>query len=192
MSAKADSAELEGKSAEADQRAPVLPTFREVFDAHAPYVWRTLRRLGVRDADAHDMCQEVFVVVHRRLSAFDSSSSMRTWVYGITLRVASQYRRRAHHHREEITSEVPEGRVPPPQEDAFEKRQLLDRLSKALDLLDESKRAVFVLYELEELTMNEVAEVLGCPLQTAYSRLRAARDIVKEAFARAPEPGKRP
>src|SRR4051794_34808398 len=84
-------------------RAEVMPEFREVFDTCAPYAWRTLRRLGVGEADVHDVCQEVFVVVHRRLGDFDGTSSLRTWVYGICLRTASQYRRRARHRREELS-----------------------------------------------------------------------------------------
>ena len=161
------------------------PAFREIFDSLAPYVWRTLRRLGVHHADVDDMCQEVFVVVHRRLPDFSGASSIRTWVYGIALRVASQYRRGIRNRREDVTVQVPETSVAASQDDALHRSELLARLSAALDLLDEHRRAVFVLYELEEMTMNEVIEVLGCPLQTAYSRLHAARAIVRAAFASA-------
>jgi RNA polymerase sigma-70 factor (ECF subfamily) len=159
-----------------------MPTFREIFDAHGRDVWRALKRLGVREADASDMCQEVFIVVHRRLSEFDGSSALRSWVYGITVRVASQYRRRAVHRHEELHDEVPQGLVAPVQTEALAQRRLLERLDAALDRLDEDKRTVFVLYELEDLTMTEIASALGCPLQTAYSRLRAAREIVRRSF----------
>jgi RNA polymerase sigma-70 factor (ECF subfamily) len=189
MATKVDSAELgTNTSQEADRAgatpiAAPAPHFREIFDALAPYVWRTLRRLGVRDADVDDMCQEVFVVVHRRLGDFSGTSSVRTWVYGIALRVASQHRRGARNRREDLTLHLPEASLPPLQEDAVHQEQLLGRLGRALNLLDEHRRDVFVLYELEEMTMKEVAEVLGCPLQTAYSRLHAARAVVREAFA---------
>jgi RNA polymerase sigma-70 factor, ECF subfamily len=182
VNAKAEPAPLAGGAAEAPARSKAIPPFRDVFEAHAPYVWRALRRLGVHDADAKDMCQEVFLVVHRRLAEFDGSSSIKTWVYGITIRVASQYRRRARHRREELAAEVPDAATRPEQETDFRKRELLSRLDATLDRLDEHKRAVFVLYELEELTMNEVARALGCPLQTAYSRLHAARAFVRKAF----------
>jgi RNA polymerase sigma-70 factor (ECF subfamily) len=181
VSAKADSAHLLG-GAEAADRLQAVPTFKEVF-AHAPYVWRTLRRLGVHDADAKDMCQEVFVVVHRRLPDFDGSSSVKTWLCGIAIRVASQYRRRARHRREELAGELPEVVGSAEQEAELRKSELLRRLDAVLDRLDEHKRTVFVLYELEELTMNEIALMLGCPLQTAYSRLHAARAIVRRAFS---------
>ncbi len=182
MSAKVDSADLDGGPSGLSERAGSTLSFREIFDANAPYIWRTLRRLGVREADANDMCQEVFVVVHRRLGEFDGTSSIRTWIYGITTRVASQYRRRAERHPEELSDAVPEAAVAPGQESRADERMLLERLELALERLDEHKRAVFVLYELEELTMSEVAQALGCPLQTAYSRLHAARESIQRAF----------
>src|SRR5262245_7483674 len=74
-------------------RHPVL-SVRQIFDEHARYVWRTLRHLGVADADLEDVCQEVFVTVHRKLPEFEGRSKLRTWLYGICLRVASDYRRR--------------------------------------------------------------------------------------------------
>jgi RNA polymerase sigma-70 factor, ECF subfamily len=193
MATKVESAELGTEASPVADEAPATPLtparftptppFREIFDALAPYVWRTLRRLGVRDADVDDMCQEVFVVVHRRLSDFSGTSSVRTWVYGIALRVASQHRRGTRNRREDLTGNLPEPSLPPAQEDAVHRDELLGRLARALDRLDEHRRTVFVLYELEEMTMKEVAEVLGCPLQTAYSRLHAARAIVRDAFA---------
>jgi DNA-directed RNA polymerase specialized sigma24 family protein len=76
------------------------PSLREVFDEHAPFVWRTLRHLGIRDADLPDVCQEVFVAVHRKLEGFEGRSSLRTWLYGICLRTASDHRRRAYVRRE--------------------------------------------------------------------------------------------
>jgi RNA polymerase sigma-70 factor (ECF subfamily) len=182
VSAKAEPVPLLGE-AEAPARREATPTFKEVFDEHAPYVWRTLRRLGVHDADAKDLCQEVFVVVHRRLPDFDGTSSVKTWLCGIAIRVASQYRRRSRHHREELASDLPEVAQPAEQETELRKTELLHRLDAVLDQLDEHKRTVFVLYELEELTMNEIAPLLGCPLQTAYSRLHAARALVRKAFA---------
>ncbi|HEX4474217.1 MAG TPA: sigma-70 family RNA polymerase sigma factor [Polyangiaceae bacterium] len=183
VNAKIDSPELSAQAAAVDARPREIPAFREIFETHAPYVWRTLRRLGVHDADAKDMCQEVFVVVHRRLPDFEATSSVKTWVYGIAIRVASQYRRRARHRSEELSADLPEVSVPPEQEIDFRRREFLGRLDRALDRLDHHKRSVFVLFELEDMTMNEVAQTLGCPLQTAYSRLHAARALVREAFA---------
>src|SRR3954469_16481511 len=81
------------------------PTVRQVFDEHARYIWRTLRHLGVSDADTPDLCQEVFVTVHDRLPSFEGRSSLRTWLYGICIRGASEPRRRAYVRRERPESD---------------------------------------------------------------------------------------
>lgn len=161
-----------------------VPSLREVFDEYAPFVWRTVRHFGVRDADLEDVCQEVFVAVHRKLESFEGRSTLRTWLYGICMRTASDYRRRAHVRRERAVAELPPVSIEPEQLDELERAQSRQLLQQLLDELDEDKRAVFVLYELEELGMKEVAAILGCPVQTAYSRLHAARKIVLEAAAR--------
>lgn len=159
-------------------------TVDAIFREHAPYVWRALRRLGVHEADVEDVCQEVFVVVHRRLGSFDGACAVRTWLYGICIRTASDYRRRPHRRRESPAGDdLPDIGSPPAQEDELEQRRALDRLDAALGELDDAKRAVFVLYEIEGLQMPEVAQAIGCPLQTAYSRLHAARRIMTRLLA---------
>jgi len=162
-----------------------VPGFAEIFRDHAPFAWRALRQLGVPEADAEDLCQEVFVVVHRKLPEFEGRSSLRTWLYGICMRTASDHRRRAHVRREKVTDRLPERMGSAPQQREIERRQAKAVLDEALSGLDEDKRAVFVLYEIEQLTMAEVAEAVGCPLQTAYSRLYAARKAVTAAFGEA-------
>lgn len=161
------------------------PVFADVYRDHARFVFRVLRRLGVAAKDVEDVCQDVFVVVHRKLPEFAHRSSVRTWLYGIALRCASDYRRRAHVVREAPNAiETVELTIDADQPDAIAQRQARAVLDRIIDGLDDDKRAVFVLYELEELTMAEVAEVVGCPLQTAYSRLSAARAAVEAAMAR--------
>jgi RNA polymerase sigma-70 factor, ECF subfamily len=175
-------------AAAASDRPPMVEslTLDEIYRQHAPFVWRALRRLGVPPADVEDVCQEVFTVVHRKLAAFEGRSSMRTWLYGIAVRVASSHRRRRH-----LTRELPSGLViedqasPSESPDPIERQQARAILDRLLDSLDDDKRAVFVLFELEELPMPDVAEAVGCPLQTAYSRLYAARKVFDTAVARA-------
>jgi RNA polymerase sigma-70 factor (ECF subfamily) len=167
-------------------RAPVpTPTLAEIFQQHAPFVWRALRRLGVPESDVEDVCQEVFVVVHRRLRDFEGRSSLRTWIYGICTRTASDYRRSGRVRREIVTDTPPDAPQEGAQQEVVALRQARQKLDRILDTLDDDKRAVFVLYEIEELTMSEVAEAVGCPLQTAYSRLHAARKIVDAGVERA-------
>lgn len=157
-------------------------TFDDVFRAHAALVWRTMRRLAAREADAEDLAQEVFVVIHRRLPSFEGRSKLSTWVYGICVNVAADHRRRAHVRREAPTADVPEGAVEPAQADAVARAQARARLDRVIASLDDDKRAVFVLFELEELPMAEVADIVGAPLQTAYARLYAARRAVDAAI----------
>ena len=155
--------------------APPRPTFREVFAAHAEFVLRTVRRMGVREADVEDVSQDVFIVVHRKLDQWDARCQMRSWLFGIVMRVVSDYRKRAHVRRERITDRPPDR---PCGEGRVEARAELASLSAALDLLEADHRAVFVLYELEGMPMKAIAEAVGCPLFTAYSRLRTARERV--------------
>jgi len=163
---------------------PEQISFEAVFRAHAPYVWRLLRRLGVSEADAEDACQEVFLVVHKKLAGVRAGSPLRTWIYAIATRVASQQRRRPYHRREELAGDnLPESTAPANQEDDVDRRRALERLDLALEKLDHDKRAVFVLFEIEEMPMDEVAAAVSCPLQTAYARLYAARRIVQAEMA---------
>jgi RNA polymerase sigma-70 factor, ECF subfamily len=160
-----------------------------VFRDNAPFAWRALRRLGVPERDIEDVCQEVFVIVHRRLADFEGRSSVRTWIYGICARVASDYRRSGRVRREVVTDAPPDEAGEPDQHDALAMKQARATLDRILDTLDDDKRSVFVLYEIEQLQMAEVAEALGCPLQTAYSRLHAARKLVQQGIERAAQEG---
>ena len=175
---------VEGGCALAES-AGAPPSVGAIFAEHAAFVLRTLRRLGVNPADVEDAAQDVFVVVHRNLERYEPASSLRSWLFGITTRVASDYRRRAHVRREHVTAEPPDEAFAAEQADRFERAQARALLDRALDRLDDRQRAVFVLYELEELAMPEVAELVSCPLQTAYSRLHAARDKVRAFVERA-------
>jgi RNA polymerase sigma-70 factor (ECF subfamily) len=164
-----------------------IPPFSDILREHAPYVWRALRYLGVPERDLEDGCQEVFMVVHRKIAGFKGRSTIRTWLYGISLRVAAGYRRSARQRHEMLLPSVPEVSIRPPQEDRAERRLAHDRLVRLLALLDDDKREVFVLFEVEQFTIREVAQLVGCPLQTAYSRLHAAREILQEAVHRSAE-----
>ncbi|HEU5059363.1 MAG TPA: sigma-70 family RNA polymerase sigma factor [Kofleriaceae bacterium] len=167
------------------------PSFREVYRDNASFVWRVLRRLGVPAADAEDVMQEVFVVVLKKLDSFAHRSSLRTWLYGIAYRSASEHRRRAH-VKSEVPTEAPDaGAADPTQPESLDRKRAREQLDAILAQLDDDKRAVFVFYEIEELPMTEVAEIVGCPLQTAYSRLRAAREHVEAAARRLAARGSR-
>ncbi|MCL2448634.1 MAG: sigma-70 family RNA polymerase sigma factor [Polyangiaceae bacterium] len=162
-------------------------SFRILYDAHVDFVWRNLRRLGVPDSEVEDGTQEVFVVAHRRFHEFeDRGHGPRAWLFQIVLRVASGARRHRRRH-----PEVPDGgtaidreTIDPPQADAFARREALSKLDAALATVDLPRRAVLVLHEIEEMTAPEIAQVLGIPLNTVYSRLRVARTELEQALTR--------
>src|SRR5439155_19180172 len=120
--------------------------FDEVFEAYSHFVWCVLAKLGVRGPDVPDVCQDVFVVVHRRLADFDGRTSIRSWIYGICVRTASDYRRRMRARKEHGTFPVPEPSVSPGQVEELEHRCTCDFLQRVLEDLDDEKREVFVLY----------------------------------------------
>jgi RNA polymerase sigma-70 factor (ECF subfamily) len=157
----------------------------EVFAQHGDFVWRTLQRLGVRDADLEDVAQDVFLVVGRQLRGFEGHSKITTWLYGICVRVASTHRRRAWVRREIPTSEPLDG--PDPEggpDDALEAARLRKRLHDVLDLMDGEPRALLVMYELDEMSCEEIATLFGIPTGTVYSRLHAARKEFQAALKR--------
>lgn len=159
--------------------------FEKVMQEHTARVHRSLRYLGILDADLPDACQEVFLVVHRRLEQFRGDSSLSTWIYEICIRVARAYRRRAAARRDAPMAEPPAVSIEPEQESRLGVEQTRRQLLQLLDKLSEDQRAVVVLHELEELKMSEVATLLGCPLFTAYSRLRLARKRLEQLGSQA-------
>lgn len=174
-----------GAAVESDSADGGLAVTR-IYQANADFVWRSLQRLGVRDPDLDDVLQEVFVVVHQRLHTYDGTAKMTTWLFGICLRVVSAYRRRGFRRRETSVAEPPEPTdrtsITPEQDlAAAESRRRLDLL---LDELDLEKRAVFVMFEVDEMPCEEIAQILGVPVGTVYSRLHAARKSFQKALAR--------
>jgi len=162
--------------------APPSFEFRQVYDTHFRFAWRALRRLGVREADLMDMTQNVFVVVHRKLSGFEGRSDLTTWLFGICRRVAIDYRRSARIRREVPADarQIASLSGPEPASDATDKAHLAALAESLLDRLPEKLRVVFVLFELDEMSGDDIAALLDIPVGTVRSRLRLAR----EAFQR--------
>lgn len=163
---------------------------RQIFEAHGDFVWRALARSGGRDADLRDATQEVFIVVARKLADRDETSSLTTWLYGIATKVAANCRRKAHREREELTDEVSaplesEAHVDP--EHALANEHARVRLAQILDELPLDQRVVFMMCELDEMSCPAIAEALGIPLGTVYTRLRAGRSMFERKAGRAAE-----
>lgn len=169
----------------AREGVPTALSFEDVYHAHFRFVWRSAKRLGVREAALDDVVQEVFVVVHRRLAEFEGRSTITTWLFGITLRVVRDHRRSAR-RRDGATEVDPdslraEGRDPA---ERAEKAQAVRQLHLLLDELNDERREIFVMAELEQMIMPDIAETLGVNVNTAYARLRAARQEFEQALVR--------
>lgn len=164
-----------------DARAPELPRVAQLFRDHHVFVWRILGRLGVPREAVDDAVQDVFVVLHRRDGELDARGSIRGLLYGIARRVARRYRDGA--RRQDELSHPPASTDPGPDEQVA-RIQAAAVVRGALDAMDEDKRMTFVLADIEGMSVVEVAQCLNINLNTAYSRLRAARQILHQAIAR--------
>jgi RNA polymerase sigma-70 factor (ECF subfamily) len=166
-------------------------SFAEVYEKHFDFVWRSVRRLGVRDESVDDVVQEIFLVVHRRLADFEGRSTVKTWLFGIVLRSVRDHRRQT--RRKSPHSMRPEAPADPellsdsvtrgPHETAAA-HEAVAVLHRILDEIEDEKREVFVLVELEQVSVPEIAEALGVNTNTVYSRLRAARQEFEQAVQR--------
>lgn len=150
-------------------------SFDVLYETLFDFVLRCLRRLGVASAHAEDACQEVFIVLHRRLPDLRGDASERAFLFGIATRVASDYRRRkvrggAVEWSEHLLPSTGSGPF-----DAAAAAQAAELLERFLAQLDEDQRSTFMLIELEDFSAPEVCEALGVKLNTVYSRLRLAR-----------------
>jgi RNA polymerase sigma-70 factor, ECF subfamily len=166
----------------------VPPTFDQVYAETFPSVWRTARRLGVVESAVDDVVQEVFVTVYRRLDQFEGRCALKTWVFGILMRVVNNYRRTrrrkgAAHATSSVVGDpdvvVDVGADPLELASRSEAGRILHQL---LEKLDESKAAVFVLAEIEGMSVPEIAEATDTNVNTVYSRLRAARKEFERAL----------
>ncbi len=158
---------------------PGLITFRSLFDDHYPFVWRTLLHFGLSPTNADDAAQDVFLVVYRRLQDFDGRTHPRGWLFGIARRVALSHhrgeRRALRRLDHEEVGEV-EKQCDDNPEAALERKEAEEFMVDFLNELPPAQRDTFFLAELEGCTVPEIAEAMGVGLNTAYSRLRLARE----------------
>jgi len=158
----------------------------EIYGQYADFAWRCLRRMGVPHEDLADAMQDVFLTVHRTLSGFQERSSASTWVFTICRSVARDRRMRAFRRYEVVAGDnLPDQvdlRADP--EAHAEHNQRLRTLETILAGLDTDLRNVFVLFEIEAMTGDEIGEALGIPAGTAYSRLALARAAFRRSLSR--------
>jgi RNA polymerase sigma-70 factor, ECF subfamily len=158
--------------AESDPK--VADSFYEVYEREISYVFKTLGRLGVDPSDIADAVHDVFVIVHRRWADIDFSRPLRPWLFGVARRVAAGMRRK----RRELPSQDLQSVV-----DASPHAER-DLLWRVLASLDDDRREVVVLHDLEGYTGAEIGELLGIPANTVHSRLRLAREDMRATLVR--------
>jgi RNA polymerase sigma-70 factor (ECF subfamily) len=166
---------------------PGVADFEEIYETTVDYVWNVVRRMGVPPSDAEDVVQEVFVAVHRRLDKFEGRAQLKTWVFSIAVHFVQHYFRRKPGDRAtakgtEIHALADQRENGPASE--VERMERYDALDWVLARLDEPKRLVFVLAELEQMTLSEIGEIVGANANTVATRLRAARQGFEKALAR--------
>jgi RNA polymerase sigma-70 factor (ECF subfamily) len=172
------------------ERAPSSPhatsprTLEEVYARHSGFVWRIVRRMGVPEHGVEDVMHEVFLIVHRRLPEYDGRVAMTTWLYHVTRGVVSNQRRSQAREKRRLELVDPKPAPAPDPEAQTRRGQAAAFVRAFLEQLDPDKREVFELAELEGLPIPEVAELVGINLNTAYSRLRAARQLFQHAVSR--------
>lgn len=176
----------------------VSPDFASIYDEHVHFVWRSARRLGVADRHLEDVVQEVFVVVHKRLDDFAGRSSVRTWLYGITLHVVRNHRRTTRRKPLHISEEAAIAIDNAPESDrqrpdvVAERRQMRATLHRVLDALPDDLREVLVMAELESMSAPDIAAATGLKTATVYGRLRTARAKFEAALTRFTSSGRKP
>lgn len=158
-------------------------SFADLYREHARFVWRILRRLGVAPSEVDDVAHEVFMVAFQRRDSLYAESYERSWLFGIAKRVALQAHRKAKRRPETLDASHPASPVEGP-EAAVARQQAASLAQAAIDKLDERRRMVFVLCELEEMSAPEVSAALEIPVNTVYSRLRTARREFEDSIRR--------
>ncbi len=165
--------------AEAAVPAALEPRLEAIYREHHGFVWSSLARLGVPSASLDDACQDVFLVVFRRLDSFEGRSQLRTWLFSIARRVAFRHRRDAQRAQRKANALALE----PPRvenlEELFEHKRAATVVLHALSELDDDKRTAVVLYVLEGMSGPQIAEMLELPVDTAYSRIKAGRRVLR-------------
>jgi RNA polymerase sigma-70 factor (ECF subfamily) len=152
--------------------------FAAMATAHVDVLWRTLARLGVPNGSVEDAVQQVLLVALRRLAEIEVGRE-RPYLLGIALRVASDARRSLRRRREVLMSDTVVQETRAPQDELLHHKRNLTELETALVELSDENRDAFVLFEIEELSAPQVAEMLGVPVGTVASRVRRAREQIR-------------
>jgi RNA polymerase sigma-70 factor (ECF subfamily) len=152
------------------------------FQAELSYIHRTLQRLGTSPSETEDLAQEVFLALRKCWTEYDPGRPLRPYLFGIAFRIAAAHRRK---RNREVPFEIVEVTDPHPgPDDALQTKQARAQVLAALETIPLPRRAVLVMHDLDDISVQDVASVLGIPRFTAYSRLRKARRELETALRR--------
>jgi RNA polymerase sigma-70 factor (ECF subfamily) len=167
----------------AGPEATTCVSFGDFYNEHFAFVCRNARRLAPFESVVDDLAQEVFVVALRRFGEFGNGAPPRAWLFGILRNVLHKHRHAK--HRRNIRDSVDPDALPDDlSQMPAERVQAFELLSKLLSTLDDAKREVFVLAELERMTAQEIAVATGASVSTVTARLRDARSALQIALRR--------
>jgi RNA polymerase sigma-70 factor (ECF subfamily) len=164
-----------------------------IYSTQKDFVWLTLQRMGIRHPDLEDVFQEVFVIVHRRLHTYSPEARLTAWLYGICLRSVARHRRRAFRRRERVEgadADIPQSGAPhwhaqtESPDEQLRKQERQATLDALLDTLDPEHRVVVTMFEIEDHSCADIAELIGVPVGTVHSRLHHARRKLAQAAER--------
>jgi RNA polymerase sigma-70 factor, ECF subfamily len=164
-----------------------------VYAAQKGFVWLTLQRMGIRRPDLEDVFQDVFVIVHKRLHTYSPEAKLTAWLYGICLRSVAKHRRRAFRRRERVDGVEADVAQPGVEnwhaqteapDERLRRRERQATLNTLLDTLDSEHRVVVVMFEIEDQSCADIAELIGVPVGTVHSRLHTARRKLSQAAER--------
>jgi RNA polymerase sigma-70 factor (ECF subfamily) len=177
-----------------------LPGFEALYEEHVAFAWRTARRMGVPPSSVEDVVQDVFLVLHRRLHEYDGRTPVRAWLLGIVARVVADHRRTFRRKQsrwlaqedEDWVEQVASPRLAP--SEGAEQAEALRLVVTLLEELEPGRREVLALFQIEQMTVPEIAATVGLNVNTAYARLRAGRQDFEAAYARhlARQPPRKP
>jgi RNA polymerase sigma-70 factor, ECF subfamily len=157
--------------------------FAQAYQEHLGWMLHTLRRLGVEQADAEDVAHDVFSTAWKRLASYSPDRPIRPWLFGIAFRVVSG-RRATKAGKESLEAELDDVRGAAHRPDELMEGEVTRRhVLKALDALPFDQRALFVGHDIESTPITELAAQFEIPLNTAYSRLRLARQRFQGVFS---------
>jgi RNA polymerase sigma-70 factor, ECF subfamily len=162
-------------------------SFDVVYSSYVEFVWRSAQRLGVEESAADDVVQQVFLIVHQSLGAFKWRSTLKTWLFGILLRVVRDHwrvtrRKSPHLAHESVDPDILANAALNPDE-ALSRAEASRMIDILLYSLEGDKRVVFVMADLEGMTATEIGVATGLAPNAVYSRLRAARTDFERAAA---------